>query len=104
MGFKNRRHHTPEQKVRLLRLHLLESKPISEICEAEGINPTLFYQWQKIFFENGASAFERRPRSPNGGQEERKVLALESKLRRKNEVIAEITEELMRTKKELGPS
>jgi hypothetical protein len=39
-----RRHHIPTQKVRLLWLHLLEDKPISDICEAEGINPTLFCQ------------------------------------------------------------
>ena len=104
MENKNRRHHTPEQKVRLLRLHLLENKPISEICEAEGIHPTLFYQWQKTFFENGASAFERRPGARSNGPEQRKIQALESKLRRKDEVIAEVTEELIREKKGLGPS
>jgi len=84
-------------------MHLLERKPISDICEAEGINPTLFYQWQKAFFENGAAAFER----PGGNADaaaERKINALESRLRRKDEVIAEVTEELVRTKKELGPS
>jgi transposase-like protein len=40
---KNRRHHSPEDKVRILRLHLLEGKPISEICDTEGIHPTQFY-------------------------------------------------------------
>jgi hypothetical protein len=37
-----RRHHSPEAKVPIQRLHLLEGKPISEICEADGIHPTLF--------------------------------------------------------------
>jgi hypothetical protein len=46
---QTRRQHSPEDKVRILRLHLLEGKPVSEICEAEGIHPTLFYQWQKTF-------------------------------------------------------
>ena len=85
MDKTTRRHHTPEQKVRILRLHLLEGKPISEICEAEGIHPTLFYQWQKTFFEKGTAAFENG-RSPSRGlvQNERKLEALESKLRRKD--------------------
>jgi transposase len=102
---KTRRHHSPEDKVRILRLHLLEGRPISEICEAEGIHPTQFYQWQKTFFEKGSAVFEGG-RSPSRvfGQSERKLEALESKLRRKDEIIAEIMEDLVRTKKELGES
>jgi transposase len=103
MEKKNRRHHSPSDKVRILRLHLLEGKPISEICETEGIHPTLFYQWQKTFFEKGTAAFENG-RSPSrvSTQSERRLAGLESKLRRKDEVIAEIMEDLVRTKKELG--
>lgn len=56
MEKKPRRQYSPEEKVRILRLHLLEGKAVSEICEREGIHPTLFYQWQRTFFENGASA------------------------------------------------
>ncbi|MGI8601760.1 MAG: transposase [Verrucomicrobiales bacterium] len=52
-----RRQHTAEEKVRLLRLHLLEGKAISALCEEHRIHPTLFYQWQKTFFENGAGGF-----------------------------------------------
>jgi transposase len=102
---KSRRHHSPEDKVRILRLHLLEGKPISEICDCEEIHPTQFYQWQKTLFEKGSAAFEGG-RSPSRviGQNERKLEGLESKLRRKDEVIAEIMEELVRTKKELGES
>lgn len=44
--------------MRILRLHLLEGQPISEICDSEGIHPTQFYQWQKTFFEKGIAAFE----------------------------------------------
>lgn len=102
---KSRRHLSPEDKVRILRLHLLEGKPISELCDSEGIHPTQFYQWQKTFFEKASAAFEGG-RSPSRvfGQNERKVEALENKLRRKDEIIAEIMEDLVRTKKELGES
>ncbi len=102
---QTRKHRSPEEKVRILRLHLLEGKPISEVCESEGIHPTLFYQWQKTFFEKGTAAFEsgRSPSRVLGGHE-RKIEKLESKLQRKDEVIAEIMEDLIRTKKEIGES
>ncbi len=105
MEKKTRRQFTATDKVRILRLSLLEGKPVSEICESEGIHPTLFYTWQKIFFEKGTAAFDNG-RSPSRvvGQDERKIQALESKLRRKDEVIAEIMEDLVRTKKDLGES
>ena len=104
MSQKIRRHHSPQEKVRILRLHLLEGKAISEICEAEGIHPTQFYQWQKTFFENGATAFERRVTSPVQNPDARKITALENKLRCKDEVIAEIMEDLVRLKKSRGAS
>ena len=54
---QQRRHFSPEQKVALLRQHLVEKVPISEVCEKNGIAVNLFYLWQKTFFENGTAAF-----------------------------------------------
>jgi transposase len=71
---KSRRHYSPQQKVAVLREHLIEQVPISELCEKHHIHPTLFYQWQKTFFENEAAAFEReRPRSQSLGKEQDKI-------------------------------
>ena len=99
---RTRRQYSAEEKVRLLRLHLVEGQPISAICDEHQIHPTLFYQWQKTFFENGAAAFDRshRPRRTELGLQ--KIEQLEARLKRKDEVIAAVTEELVRTKKELG--
>jgi transposase len=47
---KPRRHYSPQQKVAILREHLIEQVPISELCEKHHIHPTLFYQWQKTNF------------------------------------------------------
>ena len=58
MSQKERRHFSGEEKVRILRQHLLDGKPISEVSEQHGISPGMFYQWQKAFLENGARAFE----------------------------------------------
>jgi transposase-like protein len=99
---KTRRHFTPQQKVAILREHLVEHVPVSDLCDKHKLHPTVFYQWQKAFFENGTTAFEsRRPRSQSLFEEEDKIAALETKLRNKTEVLAEVVEELVRTKKEL---
>lgn len=51
---QTRRTFTPSQKVALLRLHLVEQKPVSQICEEHDLAVNLFYKWQKEFFDNGA--------------------------------------------------
>jgi len=102
----NRRHFTPQEKVALLRRHLLEKIPISTLCEEAKIAPTLFYQWQREFFENGQAAFADKA---NGRQAKRaeealqaKVDFLQAKLQRKDEVLAELMEEHVALKKTLG--
>jgi transposase-like protein len=101
---RQRRHFTPEQKVALLRLHLLEKKPISDLCEEPQLSVNLFYLWQKQFFENGAAAFTHADKRRQAVQDakDRKIAALEDKLQRKNEVLAELMEEHVQLKKELG--
>ena len=99
-----RRHFTPEQKVALLRLHLLEKKPVSDLCEEHRLAVNLFYLWQKQFFENGAAAFDNAGKRRQSAQDvkDKKIAALEDKLQRKNEVLSELLEEHVQLKKELG--
>ena len=104
MEKKQRRQYSPEEKVRILRLHLLEGKAVSEICEREGIHPTLFYQWQRTFFENGVAAFSSPRTETKSTAAEKKIETLESRLKRKDEVIAEIMEDFIRAKKQIGES
>jgi transposase-like protein len=57
------RHHHPESfKVALLRRHLLEQVPVSELCRKHDLHPNVFYRWQKEFFEGGAAALRRSHR------------------------------------------
>jgi transposase-like protein len=98
-----RRHFSPEEKIKVLRLHLLEKVPISEVCQRHQITPTQFYQWQKIFFDHGTAAFaQASPKATR--QAEQKLTKLENKLKHKDEVIAEIMAEFIVLKKELGES
>ena len=60
--------------------HLLEKEPISKLCDEAGLKPTVFYRWQKEFFENGAAAFEQKAR-PNHSSEQERITYLEKKTR-----------------------
>jgi transposase-like protein len=93
-----------QDKVAILRRHLLEHQPVSELCDQFDITPTRFYRWQKEFFENGAAAFEvhsKRRKSLEEGKD-RTIAALEAKLQEKNNVLAEVMQEYIQLKKELG--
>jgi transposase len=71
------------REVAILRRHLLENEPISKLCDELGLQPTVFYRWQKEFFENGAAAFEQKAR-PNNSAEQVRIAYLEKKIQTKN--------------------
>ena len=100
-----RKKYSAQEKVRLLRLHLIEKEPVSDICDRHGLNPNVFYRWQKVFFENGAAAFNQ---TVNGHKDryakklERQNAQFKAKLAGKDEVIAEIMASHVQLKKSLG--
>jgi transposase len=98
---KLRKNYTPAEKVAILRRHLIDKVPVSDLCDEHHLQPTLFYAWQRTFFENGPAAFERKNASQQS-QHLRTIAALREKLQRKNEVVAELMEEHIQLKKELG--
>ena len=84
---KPRRHFSGPEKVAILKRHLLEKVPVSDLCDELGIAPNLFYRWQKEFFDNGHAAFDndRKSRAVEDAKD-KKIELLEAKLQRKNEV------------------
>ena len=100
-----RKKFSPEEKVRLLRLHLVEKVPVSDVCDQHSLNPNVFYRWQQQFFENGSAAFEKAGKGRNDSQSKKlleKVDKLRAKLANKDEVIAEIMASHVALKKNLG--
>ena len=97
---------TPEQKLVILREHLIEKVPVSQVCDKHGVSIVNFYNWQKQFFENGAAAFERKLNSANVKRQDdanlAKIEVLETRLQQKNEVIAELLQEHVQLKKANG--
>ena len=98
---KQRKYYTPEEKVAILRRHLLDKEPISKLCDEVGLQPTVFYRWQKEFFENGTAAFQ--PKAwPNHSAEQERIDYLEKKIQTKDEVLAELMAEHLALRKTLG--
>jgi transposase len=98
---KERKHYTAEEKVAILRRHFLDKVPVSDLCEELGLRPTVFYRWQKEFFENGAAAFQGKSRLDHPAEQQR-IEFLEKKIQTKDEVLAELMAEHIALKKSLG--
>lgn len=104
---KTRRKFSAEQKAAILRRHLFDKVPISDLCDEYELQPSVIYYWQQQLAQNLTTALEQGgKRSQREKTRERalenKVQALEAKLAKKDQVIAEISEEYVGLKKELG--
>ena len=62
MSKRIRKRFTSEEKLAPTLFHLLVGIPVSNLCDKHGIGPSMFYRWQKDFFENGTVTFEHRTR------------------------------------------
>jgi transposase len=102
---RQRRHFTAEQKADILRRHLVDKVPVSDICNELKLQPTVFYDWLRILMAQAAKALESPTRGPSPEKKlEARIAELEEKLAKKDGVIAEVTEEMVKLKKELGES
>jgi transposase-like protein len=101
---RSRRHYTTEQKVEILRRHMVDKVPVSELCNELGLQPSVFYQWQRQVHENLAGALTASVPGPSRREKEltAKVAQLEARLAKKDGVIAEIAAEYTLLKKQLG--
>jgi transposase len=103
---RKRRHHTTEQKAAIVRRHLVDKVPVSDLCDEYKIQPSVFYGWLRHAMEHLPAALEpngqRRAAQSREAELEGKIKALEAKLTKKDNVIAEISEEMVSLKKELG--
>jgi len=93
----------PQQKSTILRRHLIDKIPVSDLCDEYKISPSSFYKWQKDLFDNAAEALEPRSKNKRAlGVPNKKIESLEKKIIQKNEVIAELMQEHVNLKKQSG--
>jgi transposase len=103
MSTRARRHFAGTDKVAILKKHLIDKVPVSDLCDEFDLYPNQFYAWLKEFFENGHAAFDNGRKSKAADEaKDQKIEKLEAKLQRKDSVLAELMEEHVLLKKELG--
>jgi transposase len=100
---KQRRHFPDPDKVAILKRHLIDKVPVSDLCDELDLHPNQVYDWLKKFFENGHLAFANgRKTKASEDAQQAKIQQLEAKVTRKNEVMAELMEALTLEKKRNG--
>jgi transposase-like protein len=98
---KERHNYTAKEKVSIIKQHLVERLPVSELCDKHDLQPNVFYRWLKEFFDNGAAAFDKDQSRIDNAQSE-KIKKLEQKIAQKDNVLAELMYEHVQLKKSLG--
>ena len=96
-----RKRFSAEQKAAIVRRHLVDRVAVADVCEEHGIQPTVFYRWQKQAFDGLAGLFDKTAVGRPSRQAE-EIARLKAQLARKDEVIAEITQDYIDAKKKLG--
>jgi len=99
---KKRKQFSGVEKMSALREHLLDGVPISQVCEKHAVTPSMFYRWQKTLFENGCQILAQGQLLSKEKALSHHVDILTEKIKRKDEVIAEIMEEHIALKKTNG--
>ena len=109
---KSRRHFGDDQKAAVVRRHLADKVAVSDLADEYQIQPSLIYLWIKQVLDQAERAFQqpqgsKRRQAPD--PKDRQIAQLEAtnaqlttKLVRKNEVIAELMEDNIRSKKAAG--
>ena len=103
MDKRQRRHFPDSEKVAILKRHLIDKVPVSDLADELDLQPNQLYDWLKKFFENGHLAFANGRRSKaDDNAKDQKIEQLQAKLHKKNEVMAELMEALTDEKKRNG--
>lgn len=98
---RKRKQYQPAEKVSIIRMHLIEKQSVSDLCDEYKIAPSVYYRWQKQFFDGGEKAFTTTTKTAVTALQQ-EVTHLESKLARKDEVLGEVMEEYVTLKKGVG--
>lgn len=105
---REKRQFSAEDRATILRRHLADKVPVSDLCDEYKIQPSLFYFWQKQLMENMSAALEdrrtRRVEATEAAAQKRTIDKLQAQLQKKDSIIAFVSEEHLALKKKLGES
>jgi transposase-like protein len=94
-----RKRYTAEEKMKILRELQENRKSISQIADEYGIHPNNIFKWRKQHLEMGICGFKTTRNDISNKAKDRKIAALEDKIKHKDEIIAELAGELLELKK-----
>ena len=94
-----RKRYTAEEKMKILRELQENGKSISQVAEDYNIHPNCIFKWRKQHLEMGVQGFQTKRNDISNKAKDRKIASLEDKIKHKDEVIAELAEELLALKK-----
>ena len=97
-----KKYYTAEEKVLILREHLENNVPISELSEKYDFHPNVIYTWRKQLFESAKEVFsgKHKNRKISVSKEESIIKKLEETLRKRESLITEIVEDNIKLRKE----
>lgn len=99
---KKKKIYTPEEKAIILREHLDDNIPISDLAEKYGIHPNAVYTWKKQLFEQAPKSLERKRKAAEqaeANRDKQRIAELEALLARREKLISEIVSENIELKK-----
>jgi transposase-like protein len=100
-----RRTFSAEQKAQVVRRHLADKQPVSQLADELQVQPGLIHAWINQLLTQAERVFQSAPANGQGRAEQakdRRIEQLQARLVQKNEVIAELLEENVKAKKEAG--
>jgi len=101
---RQRRTFTAQQKAEVVRRHLRDKTPVSELAEELEVQPSQIHQWVNAVLMQAEKAFESSGKraARTESNREQQIKRLQEKLNLKNEVISELMEENVKAKKANG--
>ena len=100
-----RRMFDSNKKAEVVRRHLKDGVPVSDLARELDVQPSQIHQWINVVLAQAEDAFKKQGKKPKRSaksvehRQARKIGQLEKKLAEKNEVIAELMEENIKAKK-----
>jgi len=87
-----------ETKAEILRELLENQVPAAELCERYQVNINSIYNWRKQLFESAVDVFTGKQQK-HSQKDQATIVALQSKLRDKDAIIAELAQDNIALKK-----
>jgi len=97
-----RKRHTAEQKVIILRELLENNIAISQLAEKYNVHVNDIYNWKKKLFESAVNIFNTKTDKQSTSISEKKVEKLEEKLKQREEAITYLLTENIELKKNIN--